>query len=177
MTSSQSNEAQGAGSFLDRLESSGTAVKPLALGEMIDYSNVPGAIVKFLRSDKMPAGRGPNARPWLKHVFSVPSGEVFALGGCLALDTRLRSVKAGDVLGIGYKGKAQLEGDREQHDWSVTLVAVGGEKLKGLIVECGPVYRAILEAVEQARTKRAGERAASDGAPPHDDSDYQGAWG
>lgn len=177
MTAKDKAKGEPAGSFLDRLQSSGRTVEKLALGEMIDYSNIAPCVVRYLRSDRMPAGS--NGRPWLKHVFTIPSGDVFALGGCMDLDTRLRSVKKGDTLGLAYLGSRQLDDTRTQHDWSVTLLTVTGDSLKALIAECAAVYPAIRDAVEHTKAKRIAERDAGRGgdeAPPHTDDDYA-AWG
>lgn len=164
-------------SLQDRIASSGKVVAPLANGEIIDYTNVPIAIVRFVRSDRMPPGAG-NTRDWQKHIFRMPNGAPFALGGCMTLDQRLRSCKPGDVIALSYLGTKQLDADRTQHEWNVTLMVSTGAELRALIDECAPVYQGIAEAVAQkAQARMASSRPMVGDVPPRTDADADAAYG
>jgi hypothetical protein len=160
-------------SLRERIAAAGRSVAPQQVAEMIQYNNVPLAIVKYVASEWKNPGAG-QTKKWLLHTFRCPDGLTFSLGGCMGLDTRLRSCKVGDVLTLEYNGKHELEGDRMEHRWEVTLMTASKDDLRAMVAECAEVYSAIREAVTMAAEKRKSGRASvdGDGAPPHSDDDY-----
>lgn len=159
-------------SLRDRIAASGREVAPKQVAEMIKYLNVPLAIVRYVGSEWKKPGEG-QTRNWQLHTFCCPDGTQFSLGGCTALDTRLRACKVKDTLALSYEGLHKLDDTRSEHRWTVTLITERGGDLDSLIRECETCYVAIREAVAMKSAERKAGRATvgNDGAPPHTDAD------
>lgn len=151
---------------------------PPANGEIIDKSNIVGAVCKYLGTQYVTDKRTP------KHIFSIPSAPGskepmhFALWGDAQLNSLLRKVKPGEFVGMIYDGKKPDGNGNEVHTWRLSLITSKGQDFADLIAEAEICYKGIRQAVVLAKHERAanfGRGRAEDAPPPLTDEDF-GGW-